>query len=174
MASITIGASLPWHVSFGLTASLTLWLTSCSPAADAPGAQSPGADAGSTIIGCAGDSRAETYRPDMSEVGASKALTFILVGGSPAPPAIDDNIWTVKVLDSSGAPATNATFSSIKTWMPDHGHGSPETPMATPNADGTYTVQPLYLFMNGLWQITFTAQVGAVSDTATFSFCIGG
>jgi hypothetical protein len=110
----------------------------------------------------------------MSEVGASKALTFILVGSSPAPPAIDDNIWTVKVLDPSGAPATNATFSSIKTWMPDHGHGSPETPMATPDLDGTYTVQPLYLFMNGLWQITFTVQVGAVSDTATFSFCIGG
>jgi len=171
---IAIRASLVRRLSSGARASLALWLASCSPAADAPGASGSTSDAGSTVIGCAGDSRAETYQADMSQVGAAKALTFVLVASSPGPPAIDDNIWTVKVLDSSGAPAANATFSSIKTWMPDHGHGSPETPVATPNADGTYTVQPLYLFMNGLWQITFTAKAGAVSDSATFSFCIGG
>jgi hypothetical protein len=173
VTGLAIGASLR-QLSRGLLAPLALWLASCSPAADAPAAQSSATDAGSTVIGCAGDSRAETYQADMSQVGAAKALTFVLVSSSPAPPTIDDNIWTVKVLDSNGTPAANATFSSIKTWMPDHGHSSPETPTATPNLDGTYTVQPLYLFMNGLWQITFTAQVGAVSDTAMFSFCIGG
>lgn len=100
-------------------------------------------------------------------------LTFILVAANPAPPAIDDNAWTVKVLDSGGSPVSGATLS-IKTWMPDHGHGSPEAAAATANPDGTYTVQPLYLFMTGLWQVTITAQLGAVSDAATFSFCIGG
>jgi YtkA-like len=109
----------------------------------------------------------------MSKVGSAKALTFILIAANPAPPAIDDNTWTVKVLDSSGSPLSDATLS-IKTWMPDHGHGSPETPMGTPNVDGTYSVEPLYLFMDGLWQITIAAQAGAVSDTATFSFCVGG
>jgi hypothetical protein len=124
-------------------------------------------------IGCASDPRAETYGADMSKVGDAKVLTFILIAANPAPPAIDDNTWTVEVLDSSGSALSDAALS-IKTWMPDHGHGSPETPMATLNAGATYSVQPLYLFMNGLWQITITAQAGAVSDTATFSFCVGG
>lgn len=126
------------------------------------------------VIGCANDPRAESYSAGMSKVGDAKALTFILVAASPAPPAINDNTWTLKVLDASGSLVSNATFATIKTWMPDHGHGSPETPMAASNGDGTYGVQPLDLFMNGLWQITFSAQAGAVSDSVTFSFCVGG
>jgi hypothetical protein len=114
------------------------------------------------------------YRANLTQAGVLGALRFVLVAGSPAPPAIDSNTWTLSVLDSSGHSVDNATFSSIKTWMPDHGHGSTEVPAATSNGDGTYTVEPLYFFMNGLWQITFTAQAGSVSDSATFSFCIGG
>ncbi len=155
-------------------ASLALWLASCSAANDTPGASSTGADAGGTVIGCANDPRADTYGPGMSKVGSVKALTFVLVAASPAPPAINGNTWTLKVVDATGSPVPNATFPTIRTWMPDHGHGSPETPMATANGDGTYSVQPLDLFMNGLWQITFSAQAGAVSYSATFSFCLGG
>jgi YtkA-like protein len=172
VARIAIGApraSLSWY---GASVSLSFLLASCSSANEA--APGSGSGASSTVIGCANDPRADTYGANMSKVGSAKALTFVLVSASPAPPAINDNTWTLKVLDASGNPLPNATFSAIKTWMPDHGHGAPETPMATANADGTYTVQPLDLFMNGLWQITFTAQAGAVSDSATFSFCIGG
>jgi hypothetical protein len=129
---------------------------------------------GDTTIGCASDPRADAYRANLTKVGASGLLTFVLVASVPAPPAIDDNTWQISVLDSNGTAVENATLSSIRTWMPDHGHGSPEIPMASPNPDGTYTVQPLYFFMNGLWQVTFNAQAGAVSDAATFSFCIGG
>jgi hypothetical protein len=161
-------------VRIAIGASLALLLASCSPASDAPGGPTPGEDASGAVIGCASDPRADTYDADMRKLGDAKALTFVLVAASPAPPAINDNTWTLKLLDASGSPVPNATFPTIKTWMPDHGHGSPETPMATSNGDGTYSVQPLDLFMNGLWQITFSVQAGAVSDSATFSFCVGG
>ncbi len=175
MARIAIGATSASLSRYPATVALALLLVSCSSGGNAnTGQPSSDSDSGGTVIGCANDPRADTYGADMRMVGAAKALTFVLVAASPAPPAINDNTWTLKVLDASGNPVPNATFSTIKTWMPDHGHGSPETPMATPNADGTYSVQPLDLFMNGLWQITFTAQAGAVSDSATFSFCIGG
>jgi hypothetical protein len=172
---IALGTTSASLFGYPATAVLALLVASCSSAGNANTGQ-PGSDSdsGSTVIGCANDPRADTYGAGMSKVGSAKALTFVLVAARPAPPAINDNIWTVKVLDASGNPVPNATFSAIKTWMPDHGHGSLETPMAAPNGDGTYSVQPLDLFMNGLWQITFTAQAGAVSDSATFSFCIGG
>ncbi len=156
------------------TLSLAIALAACSPANDAPTAASMVPSATADVIGCANDPRADAYRANLSKVGTGKSLTFVLVAASPAPPAINNNTWTLQVLDSNGSPIPNATFSPIKTWMPDHGHGSPEVPLATPNPDGTYSVQPLDLFMNGLWQVTFTAQVGTVSDSATFSFCVGG
>jgi hypothetical protein len=169
-----IGASATGRLALGAVASLALGLSSCSSANDAPGADGAAPTPSSAVIGCANDPRADAYQPNLTKQGASKALTFVLVSSSPAPPQINDNTWTIQVLGATGVSVSNATFSSIKTWMPDHGHGSPETPIATPNADGTYSVAPLDLFMNGLWQITFTAQVGTVSDAATFSFCIGG
>jgi hypothetical protein len=152
---------------------VALALAACSSAEKvAPSNSASSIDAGD--VSCANDPRAEAYQAKMSARGAAGLLTFVLVSGQPAPPAINDNTWTIQVLDGNGQPVPNATFSPIKTWMPDHGHGSPETPTATANGDGTYAVQPLYFFMNGLWQITFTAQAGSATDSATFSFCIGG
>jgi hypothetical protein len=75
------------------------------------------------------------------------------------------------LLDASGKPITNATFPTIKTWMPLHGHSSSVLPTSMSNGDGTYTVS-LYLFMPGLWQITFNALAGSVSDSAMFTFCV--
>ncbi len=132
------------------------------------------------IISCANDPRAEPYVPNMSQPGNAGVLTFTLVSASPAPPALGDgNLWTLKVVDANGQSVPDVTFSLIQTWMPDHGHGS--TPgVAMSNGDGTYAISNLYFFMPGLWQITFNAQLpsGAdaapVTDSATFSFCVGG
>jgi hypothetical protein len=57
--------------------------------------------------------------------------------------------------------------------MPHHGHGTSQ-PSLTPNADGTYTIDGLYLYMVGLWEVVLSAKAGAVTDTATFAFCVDG
>ena len=64
--------------------------------------------------------------------------------------------------------------------MPDHGHGTPVTPVISFDAaTGEYTVTPLYLFMAGVWRIQFEAYAdeadGAVPlDRARLFFCIEG
>jgi hypothetical protein len=134
-----------------------------------------------TTISCANDPRGETYAPDLTAPGNAGLLTFVLASATPAPPALGAaNVWTLKITDASGAPVPHATFSRIRTWMPDHGHGSPLDVVATSNGDGTYAITSLDFFMTGLWQVTFFADVlvgtdaATESDSATFSFCVGG
>ena len=130
-------------------------------------------DAGD-LVGCQNDPRADSYAANMTKMGQSGVFQFTLVSADPAPPALNNNTWTLKLADASGAPVTNATFPKISPYMPDHGHGSTATPMATSNGDGTYSITPLYFFMGGLWQVTIQAQSGSQSDSAVFSFCVAG
>jgi hypothetical protein len=92
----------------------------------------------------------------------------------PTPPSLDYNFWKMEVLDSSGKRLSDVSIAKVKAWMPDHGHGSPVTPVVTYEVDRTIAVKQLYFFMNGLWQVTLTAQSAGGADSVTFSFCIGG
>ena len=111
--------------------------------------------------------------PEVTHEGTSSAFKFILMNISPAPPELGTLTWTLKIVDAAGQPVKDATFPTIKTWMPDHAHGSTALPEATSNGDGTYRVDNLYLYMRGLWQVTFTAKSGTTTDSAVFSFCLG-
>ncbi|MGA7122767.1 MAG: FixH family protein [Polyangiaceae bacterium] len=113
-----------------------------------------------------------TLEPGLTQPSSSGAFTFVLVDAD-SPPRVEYNTWTVRVIDASGKPVTDATFPEIKTWMPLHGHPSSVLPTYTSNGDGTYTIK-LYLFMPGLWQVTPTVQTGATTDQAVFTFCVGG
>lgn len=145
--------------------------TSQSESAGAPDAEADG----SATISCANDPRAQPFVPNFTVAGAAGLFVFTITSASPAPPAVGNaNMWTLKITDTTGAPVTDATFSMIKTWMPEHGHGSPLTVAAASNGDGTYTVTSLDFFMTGLWQVTFYATSGAASDSGMFSFCLGG
>ena len=191
---------------FGFLAALVLLgpaTTACSsstaPAQSTANATdaSPG-DSGYT--GCAGGQLAEMYAPDMVQHGAMGNLSFELVQVmvpnsqgvmTAGPPSEGTDQWTLKVLDKSGAPVTDATFPvptvvptgcpavpamwsvGVYACMPLHGHGTSQ-PSLMPNGDGTYTIDGLYFFMPGLWQIEINAKSGAVTDVGTFSFCIDG
>jgi nitrogen fixation protein FixH len=135
-------------------------------------ASAPDADEAG-IIGCQNDAKAETYTANLAKAGTIKALTFTLVESVPAPPAKGSNTWTVKVTDASGAPVKDAKVT-VDPQMPEHGHGSSVVAKVTAVGDGTYTIEPLYLFMAGLWRVTITAVAGATTDTASFTFCIVG
>jgi hypothetical protein len=126
---------------------------------------------------------------DPSDAGASGPLTFILegneVGDASSPPLEPDtNLFTLKLMDSTGQPVNSATVTlptdsqalgwpfSKNPWMPLHMHGSSITPTVTNNNDGTYSLS-IYFFMAGLWQIYIVAETAdGVTDSAEYSFCL--
>jgi YtkA-like len=119
------------------------------------------------------DPRADPYMANFTKPSAKGTFNVTLVESVPGPPAIGNDTWTLLVKDASGAAMSGATIT-VKPWMPDHGHGTSVNATITPAAaDGTYTVTPLYLFMAGLWQITFTitSSTGA-TDQVVFSYCL--
>lgn len=126
------------------------------------------------LIGCQDDARDDTYAPNLTKPSKAGLFEFVLVSAKPAPPALNNNSWVLRVLDAKGNPLPGVSIVSVTPFMPDHGHGTSAVPMATANGDGSFTISPLYLYMTGLWQITIVAQSGSQKDSAVFSFCIAG
>jgi hypothetical protein len=140
---------------------------------------SAGTDA---AIGCAGDPRTEAFTPNLTHKGMG-GLSFVIAGSNFDPPAVDNNTWTLKILDASGQPVKDAvlTFPAASNpagstpsdpWMPDHTHGALPAKSVN-NGDGTYTIAPLYFFMGGVWSTYISATSGSVTDSTTFTFCVG-
>jgi len=156
------------HVRFASLA-LLLLVPACSgddgSATDVP-------DAG---YNCALDDRDEEFLAGMEKVGAL-GNRFRLVGSTPAPPVRGDNIWQVEVEDDTGAPLDAATVKVIP-FMPDHNHVSAVVAEITEDPAGSYLLDPVNLFMPGVWEITVQATPEGASqamrDEATFVFCVG-
>jgi hypothetical protein len=130
-------------------------------------------DAG-VLISCQNDPRAQTYAPNLTVTSDNASLKFVLVQSNPAPPSRGTDEWTLRITNPSGTALDNLAVTVVP-FMPDHGHGTSVNATVTANADGTYTANPLYLFMPGVWRITFTTTPpGGASDTAEFFFCIAG
>jgi len=127
--------------------------------------------AGDAEVNCAAESRADTYVAGMEAAGAA-GLTARLLAAEPAPPARFANVWSIEIVDASQQSVADATVT-VTPWMPDHGHGTPIETVVTNDA-GTYTLNPVHLWMPGLWEIRIDAQAAAVSDRMTFRFCIDG
>jgi hypothetical protein len=142
----------------------------------------------------------DTYAANLMKVGrpasggaagdasSSGGLTFVLTGntvaGAASPPLEPyTNIFTLKLLDASGQPVTDATVTlptnnqalgwpySKDPWMPLHQHGASIIPTVTNNGDGTYAIST-YFFMPGLWQIYLVAQTPSLTDSAEYAFCL--
>ena len=144
---------------------------------------------------CAEETRAIPYTKGMTvdSSGGAFALavldsTFPDKNGVPRSqaPAKGTNVWTVRITDvASGAPVDGATVK-VTPRMPDHpNHGTLDV-VVTPIEPGTYDVEPLYLWMAGLWNVKFEIQRSAAAtgaggadgaaapETATFPICIPG
>ncbi len=154
-------------LAFGLA------LAACTSSSGTPATDAgPSADG---MIGCQTDPLAETYTANMTKPGAMGVYTFDLVQAVPAPPAMGNNTWTLKITDSGANPVPSASLT-VKPYMPRHGHPSTVVPTVTPNGDGTYKLDPLYLFMAGLWQVTIDVVDGdgGVIDSVVYTFCVQG
>jgi hypothetical protein len=121
------------------------------------------------------------YEPCISE--GDSAVRYTLLCSDPSPPTVGLNTFTVAVTDGKGNPLPNLPLS-VNLWMPQHCHGPGYEPFVDGGADGIYTVSDAYLFMDGVWQLTFTtADAGYKNscppnalpdDSQQFNFCVGG
>ena len=98
-------------------------------------------------------------------------LDVTIADAMPADPIRGDNIWSLSIANADGAMTDVAV--KVKSWMPDHGHGSPVEAVASKVSDGEYTVEPLNLFMAGLWEITLELTLADEStEEVMFSVCV--
>jgi hypothetical protein len=146
---------------------LTALAIACSDEADNESSGPQASDSG-----C--DGQGDTFSANMSRLGKSGVVTFVIVDSNPSPPQIFDNVWRVRLEDASGSAIEEASIL-VTTWMPAHGHGSPKQTVVSELGAGEYELDPVNLPMPGLWEITLDATLnGGSTDSATFSFCIEG
>ncbi len=160
---------------------------SSSPSAAAstqPDAGNSGTDAPSGSLGCDSQAGVDSYAAGMKKAGAAGLYSFQLVSSMPAPPALDNNQFVVQVTEADGTPVNGQL--SVALVMPQHGHPSPDPPVITFDAASkAFTLDPMNLFMVGLWKLTFSftpdsGEAGAAGtdgaastgDSAVFEFCI--
>lgn len=150
----------------------TLAACSAQPAHASDSAQTA-AGSGNTV-GCRA-SDADAYAPGLVKPGSRGNFQFTLVSSTPAPPALNDNRFIVQVSDTQG----NALDGdlSVALDMPEHGHMSPTQPEISFEGDlQAFVLQPLRLFMVGLWRFSFdfraARESGAQADSAVFQFCV--
>lgn len=163
----------PYRKALPLLAALSLTglFLACDSSDDnpAPPAPTPSIDAGG--VGCDSDPRVTPFATGIKAQSASGNLVVELLGADPSPPhrgAGDAgmNAWKVRITSGGQAPTETVT---VTTLMPDHGHGSPKVPVLTPNGDGTSAVSDLFLFMGGVWEISFST---SPQEIAKFTFCV--
>jgi hypothetical protein len=155
-----------------LASCLCLW--SLGVGVGAAGCTGDGGAHADGAIDCSHVSGADTYSPGLEHPGAN-GYVVQLIDAQPSPPAKGDNVWNVRVLNPDQTPASGMDIS-VKTWMPHHQHGSPINAEVThgPGA-GEYVLNPVNLFMPGIWEVTINIGNGAAAvDAVTFTFCIDG
>jgi hypothetical protein len=129
-------------------------------------------------VSCTDDPRVDTYTAHLSKMGTGGALSFEIQSSDPAPPAKGGDTFMVKITDATGAAMTGDLTVSL--YMPDHGHGTTVDPVITFDpATQTYKLDPLYLFMPGVWRIQLSSYAGSADggapvDSVFFYFCIEG
>jgi hypothetical protein len=121
-------------------------------------------------VGCSKDPRVTPFASGLKAQSTSGRLVAEIINGFPSPPVRGSgdagmNYWIVR-LTMDGGPVQGDIV--VLAEMPDHGHKSPKVPKAIPNPDGTYTVDPLFLFMGGVWEISFSVGL----EKAMFSLCV--
>jgi hypothetical protein len=155
------------------TLALAAFPLACAPSAS-PG--SGDANTSDAQVGCT-PADGDLYIPGMTKTSAAQRFSFELVSSDPAPPALDDNRFVVRVADADGTPRSGELEVTLE--MPQHGHSSPTAPQIRFDAaDKTFTLAPLRLFMVGSWRFTFTFTPDSgpspviAGDSAVFQFCV--
>jgi hypothetical protein len=162
------------RATFSLLIGAVPALFACSSQAPKLDGSAASAGASGSVVGCR-SSDGDSYAPGLEKSGVRGHFSFTLVSSTPAPPALDDNRFVVQVSDADGNPVEGALSVSLE--MPEHGHPSPKQPEIRFDAEGqAFILEPMRLFMVGLWRITFNFESSMadapLTDSAVFEFCI--
>lgn len=122
---------------------------------------------------CASDPRVSAFSLGLQAACPDGKLRVDLVTAAPDPVVQGVNNWVIEVRDGSGQPVDGATID-VQPTMPDHGHGSPTSTTVTPKGGGQYALDGINLSMRGVWLITLDVTAGALTDTASYTFCVDG
>lgn len=127
-------------------------------------------------VDCSMVTGTDMFHVDLEKAGASGLLDFKMKSATPAPPARGDNSWVFQISTMSsgvaGTPLDGATLQ-VTPFMPSHQHGSPIQVGVTPMTDpGTYKLEPVNLWMPGVWETTIRATSGTTTDSVVYKFCI--
>jgi hypothetical protein len=147
-------------------------LSACSGGEAAAPASTPETAGAAGSVGCVNAST-DHYEPGLKKSGGDGRYDFALLSSDPAPPSLDDNTFVVQVTSADGAPASGELGVALD--MPEHGHPSPKLPdVSYDESSQAFTLEPMRLFMVGLWRITFSFAPSDASngDSAVFEFCI--
>jgi hypothetical protein len=140
---------------------------------------------GAALLSCGGDggpapeplpdceNRGDQYFAGIAKTTDDGATTIQITSAAPAPPANSStNRWELLVTDATGANPITSALVIAAPYMVDHGHGAPNV-IATESDGGAYVVDPLYLKMNGLWDVTIkVTPQGGTESRVLFSFCV--
>ena len=160
----------------GTTAAL-FWAATSACSGDAGTSDTPTGEELEGTVSCEQDPRLDAYA-DLDKSGDLGVLSFRLAEVQPAPPAKGNNTFRLQITDAGGVPMTGDLHVDLK--MPDHGHGTSVKPrIAFDPATQQYTVEPLYLFMPGVWRIQLEEYAGPAAgatpiDRTALFFCIEG
>lgn len=120
--------------------------------------------------GCEVEHRDDAYALGLTKHGAWSQVAF--VDALPAPPSRGDNTWTMEVRDGTGAALTDLEIV-VDPFMPDHAHGTTiRCDVSETDVPGRYLLEPVNLFMPGLWEVTLALRGAQGEDEVVFRFCI--
>lgn len=136
--------------------------------------QSPGDDV--AFLTCATETRAMPYQAGMSVMSQTGAFTVKLLSSTPGPPIKGQNSWVVEIDDSaSGAPLDQVELTASPS-MPDHQHPTTRRVVVTAAGSSTYSLNPVYLYMSGYWEVRLNIAAATVAsgapDVAMIPICI--
>lgn len=110
----------------------------------------------------------------LTKAGAARVFEFTLISSTPAPPALGDNLFVVQVTDARGSALEGELGVALE--MPEHGHSPKQPEIRFDAGSRSFFLEPMRLFMVGLWRVTFsfdsTAAAAPGRDSAVFEFCI--
>ncbi|HWO21717.1 MAG TPA: FixH family protein [Kofleriaceae bacterium] len=156
---------------------MILGVTAAAAAVTGACSDDHGDDDDGTSYNCLEETRADEFVLGLTKPGEQGVYEFKLLSADPAPPARGDNLWQLEVstIAAPVAPVSDATLR-VTPFMPDHSHGSGKTVLVTPMTAGQYQLEPVNLWMPGLWEVTIQAEAaqtgGTQRDRVVFRFCL--
>lgn len=92
---------------------------------------------------------------------------------TPAPVPLNEPFdLRVTLARTDGQPMPEGTVIEVDAAMPAHNHGMTTQPVATREADGTYSVDGMLFHMAGAWELYVDVREGDAIDRATFDIVL--